>query len=516
MRRIVFLPAEHGIMNKWLRFSVYCFLLCLLSGVFAQEKIHYTITIPNPELKKFRVLIKVQGATQDRLKFVIPAWCPGFYLLLNYERDISEVRALDSKGLSLKVEKEGDRSWVVSAPDKTETTLEYEVAARDGGFGFFRCAMSEKNAFVSGPAAFMYLDGHKEKPTELRVFVPEGWKIATGMQKTDAPNVFTAKNYDEFIDSPVELGDLWMGEFKVGEVLFEVSIAGNLSEERRGRWMEQMKKVSETSIALMGSAPFKRYVYIIHVGGGGSFFGGLEHLYSTVLSMFPGAPSLAGLAAHELFHTWNVKHIRPFVLGPFDYTGPVRTKNLWFAEGVTEYYAKLIVARSGLHGETELLRELSGEISGLQNNPARLRVTLADSSYKVWEANNSIGYGGLNYYNKGCVVGLLLDLKIREVTKNKKSLDDVMRLMMTRYGLPKPGYAEDGILKACSEVAGTDLTEFYNRLVESIEELPYDEVLAAAGLMLEKGERRWTLKRAENPTPEQLVILEGWLKGKTN
>lgn len=491
-----------------------------MSGAQAQEKLFYTVSVPNPELKKFHVIVRVQGAKQEQLKFVIPAWCPGFYFLQSYEKGIENVLARDSKGNELPVtySEEKKREWVISKTDAVETILEYDVKCLDRGYGFFLCAMSEKYGFINGPACFMYLDGHKEKPAELTVYVPQGWKMATGMERTDKPNVFKAVNYDELIDSPIEMGELWMGEFKIGEALFEISIAGTVSESVQNHWMEELKKVSETAIKIMKGAPFKRYVYIIHATQPGSsmgFGGGLEHLYSTVLGVSSNSRSIAGLAAHELFHAWNVKRIRPAVLGPFDYTGPVRTNNLWFAEGVTEYYANLITTRAGLETHDDLLNALSGEITRLQNNPARARVTLAESSYKVWDGGMSIGYRGLDYYNKGCVAGLLMDLKLRAVTGNKKSLDDLMRVMMERYNLPKPGYPEDGILKVYSELAGQDMKAFYTQLVESLEELPYNEVLQAAGLELVEDGRRRTLKRIENPTPEQERILNGWLEGKT-
>jgi predicted metalloprotease with PDZ domain len=496
-------------------------LWMLIGGAQAQEKLLYTVSVPNPDLKKFHVIVRVQGTKQEQLKFVIPAWCPGFYFLQSYEKGIENVRAMDAKGNELPVSysEEKKREWVISKVDPTETVLEYDVKCLDRGYGFFLCAMGEKNGFINGPACFMYLDGHKEKPTELTVHVPGGWKIATGMERTDKPNVFRAINYDELIDSPIEMGELWIGEFKVGETLFEISIAGTVEESIRNRWMDELKKVSETAVRLMKGAPFKRYLYIIHATQPGSFMGfggGLEHLYSTVLGVTANSRSLAGLAAHELFHTWNVKRIRPAVLGPFDYTGPVYTNNLWFAEGVTEYYANLITARAGLDTHEELLSSLSGEITRLQNSPARSRVTLAESSYKVWDGGMSMGYRGLDYYNKGCVVGLLLDLKLRAVTGNKKSLDDLMLVMMERHNFPKAGYAEDGILKVYSELAKQDMKPFYTPLVESMDELPFNEVLQAAGLELVEEGRRRTLKRIENPTPEQKKILEGWLEGKTD
>lgn len=502
-------------MRFWHRLPCLIGFWIFLLLAYAQERLFYTVTIPNPALKRFHVIVRVQNSSAPSLQFTIPAWCPGYYVLLNYEQDIENVVATDSQGNLLKVTLIGKRTWRVSNPDPVETVLEYDVNCRDTGYGFFRCYMDENNAFINGPACFMYLEGHKEKPVTLTVHIPPNWQIATGLQRTDKPNVFTAANYDELIDCPLELGKFQRSTFQVQDTEFEVVITGT-PKAKVEKWLNELRKVSEAAIRLMKGAPFKRYVYLIHLvpaGGMASFMGGLEHLYSTVLSVHAGSESLAGLAAHELFHAWNVKRIRPAVLGPFDYTQPVRTNHLWFAEGVTEYYAHLIVVRAGLDTPQSLLRRMENEINQLQRTPARHKVSLAQSSYKVWEANNSSGYGGVNYYTKGCVVGFLMDIQLRVMTQNRKSLDDLMHLLMERYGLPKPGYPEDGIVQAYSELAGREMSRFYQRLVESTEELPYEEVLQGAGLQLVKENGHYRLKPLPNPTPEQKQVLEGWLHG---
>jgi predicted metalloprotease with PDZ domain len=241
-----------------------------------------------------------------------------------------------------------------------------------------------------------------------------------------------------------------------------------------------LKSMVSAEGQIMHGLPTTQYKFLFDVNGPG---GGLEHLNCTRIALPAGIPPpfLAPFAGHEAFHMWNVKRIRPFVLGPFDYIHPPVTRNLWFAEGVTEYYAYVASRRAGIMNEQQFLNHWKMVTRSFGRNPQRLKVSADDSSRRVWEAGNSSGYG-ISYYTKGELIGLCLDLKIRHVTQNRKSLDDVMRLLMSRNGLPKPGYGEDDIRNAVNEVAGTDLGAFYDLLARSTEEMPFAECLSYAGL----------------------------------
>lgn len=209
--------------------------------------------------------------------------------------------------------------------------------------------------------------------------------------------------------------------------------------------------------------------------------GGLEHRGSTTIAM-PNTSDLdlTTLAAHEFFHTWNVKNIRPKVLGPFDYTQKVRTGNLWFAEGVTDYYANLNAYRSGLRDVAWLYRTLGNEIAGLQRGKTRLTTTLEDACKQTWESGG-FGFADLDYYNKGCVAGFVFDAAIRGASN--KSLDDVMRSLYSKYRLPNSGYEEDGLRMEINSISGTDLSDVYTTTIRSTKEVPYD-VLSGIGLRL--------------------------------
>ncbi|MFI5387456.1 MAG: hypothetical protein ACHQ50_15215, partial [Fimbriimonadales bacterium] len=266
--------------------------------------------------------------------------------------------------------------------------------------------------------------------------------------------------------------------FEVVFVSTDQQYRPNLDEETA-----RLKAIALPALKMFGGASFKRYIFFIHLAIG-NFSGGLEHRACNVQAVRSTRPlDIDDLAAHEYFHAWNVKQIRPKILGPFDYTKEQRTANLWFAEGVTDYYAKITTYRSGLQDLNWLLRDLGSQVANLQHGTNRLRYTLADCSRLTWD-DSGFGYGDLSYYVKGLIVGWIFDAVIRDATEGEKSLDDVMKLMYKRYQLPQPGYEEGGVLAAINEVSGSDYTLLYNRMVNSTDELPY-EVLEKIGITVD-------------------------------
>jgi predicted metalloprotease with PDZ domain len=461
-------------------------LAALLPGLAAAD-VRYTLT-PEPAAKQVRISMTLEEA-KTREEFRIPAWCPGFYFLLNYHEKISDFRAVDPSGQELEVQhsKEGDpRAWYVVNPAGTPITVSYRVLGDDPGLGFFRVNVQPHTAFINGPAAFMYSPGHMTETARLKVDVPAGWQVATPMDVDKAPASYVAGGYDELIDHPIQVGKFERRSFTVEGIPFEavyVSPNQQYSPDLNAE-TERLRKLSIPAIKMMGGAPFKRYLYLIHLSIG-DFSGGLEHRAANVMAVSNRKNlGIDDLAAHEYFHAWNVKQIRPLPLGPFDYTRPVRTGNLWFSEGVTDYYSKLHTYQSGLGDVGWLFDDLSGQIASLERGRTRLTKTVEDASREAWE-NGGFGVGDLSYYTKGLILGLIFDATIRSNTNGRKSLDDVLRLMYTRHRLPKPGFAEDGVLATLNEVAGKDLTALYTKMARTTEPVPY-ELLSQIGLRLIK------------------------------
>lgn len=465
---------------KYLMKSLFATACCsLFLTAFASSEIQYELGV-DAAGRSVRVTITVEP-DGDVATFRIPAWCPGFYQIRRYEQAISDVKAVNQDGEVLTVTLADARSWSVPTGGNDRIIFSYRVAGSDPGLGFFGVSVQPTSAFVNGPAAFMYVDGRKEEACSLKMSPPKGWQIATAMDGKQGN--YKSGGYDELIDHPIELGHFKKFEFLVRGVPFEAvftSLDGrypDLSGE-----VAELKALSEPALRLFGGAPFKKYLFIVHLAVG-DFGGGLEHRASNVIATPNSDPiSLGNLASHEYFHAWNVKQIRPKALGPFDYQNKVRTRNLWFAEGVTDYFAHLMTYESGVESETWLLNSLSYQIDELQSSRTRLQKSLDQVCWDTWE-DSGFGFGDLSYYTKGLVVGLVFDAAIRDATDGKRSLDDVMRLLYERHRLPNPGYEEDGIRSAISEVAMKDLSSLYDLCVRSTKELPYG-LLDRIGLKL--------------------------------
>jgi len=484
-------------MRRWFFVITGVVLWYVLGTAWASvSKVSILVQLEDPSQNVLTMEYTLQGIDSDTLTIAIPTWTPGWYQTMPYSEGIRDLQAENERGEPLTVQSVNHYSWRVDTGGAQTVRLRYHVLARDEGMGFFGVAMGPHYAYINGAAAFVYEMDSKRAPHEVRFRLPVGWQVATAMDFAaqteqrpfgDVRDTFVAPNYDELIDNPIQMGRFEVREFRARNVPMRVVFAsetGNILCNME-RVTTDFQRIASAGIDLFGSAPFKRYLFIIHLSGRG-FGGGLEHLNSTVLNV-PDRRDLNinGLAAHEYFHAWNVKRIRPRVLGPFDYTQSVRTRALWWCEGVTDYYATVLLVRSGLIGDRAFWQEMEREILTLENNPARERIALEEASWNVWEGNG-MGYGGLSYYNKGKVVGFLLDVTIRGLTGNRKSLDDVMRFLMERYAYPKPGFEEDGILQAINRVVAQDLSALYRRMVASTEPLPYDEVLKYIGFRLER------------------------------
>ncbi|MDR3690690.1 MAG: hypothetical protein P4L46_15030 [Fimbriimonas sp.] len=445
---------------------------CLTS--VASATVHYKL-IPEPEARSIVVSITVDHPHQFET-FRIPGWSPGYYQMASYEKKVSDVRAADSQGNGLKVDNSDIRSWRVASNGASEETLSYRVLGDDPGLGFFAVNVQSDKAFMNGAAAFMYVDGRTTEDVDLTIKNRDGWDVATPMTP-GANGRFTAGGYDEFIDHPIQLGEFKRRTFTLSGIPFEVDFVAPENQVRcnMDAETERLKAVSAPALKLFHDAGFKKYYYIIHLEVG-NFSGGLEHRACNVQAVAnSGELHLDDLAAHEYFHAWNVKQIRPKVLGPFDYTQPQRTGNLWFSEGVTDYYAKLHTFQSGLRTEAWLQNEIADQIRQLQSGQTRKIKTVEEASRNCWE-QDGFGFGDLSFYTKGLLAGFLLDSAIIDATNGTKTLDDVMRTLFQRCRLPKPGFDEDELRTTINEVAGKDLSGLYNKIVRSTDEMPYSIV----------------------------------------
>jgi predicted metalloprotease with PDZ domain len=459
--------------------------LALVAARQADEprlEVSFLVDVTAPESERVPVSMTVTGAPGGEVDVAMPAWAPGAYRIVKYAKAVKNVRASAGKGIDVEVVPVDDQTWKVRTGAARAFTVSYELAVE-------RSRMDKDHCYLAGPDTYLYVVGRKEAPCSVRFRLPEGWRVGTGLEKKG--DAYVARDYDTFIDCPTELGKFELLEFTEDKALYQLVIhaAGPVDG---AKLVEMCRKIVKDQNRMFGGPPFERYVFLYHFRGGPGG-GGLEHLNSTNISLQYTAvraePLLAAsVTSHEYFHLWNVKRIRPFELGPFDYTKAVPCKALWLCEGVTSYFGDRTLARCGIWSEEKYLAHLADEIEIQQNNPDRKVTSVEKASQVIWTRTD---WPRVDYYNKGELLGLLIDLRIRTASGGEKSLDDVMRHLYDTYvvrpskegkGPIGVGFPEDGILKALHEVTGSDWKDFFARHVAGVEDLPYEEVLGAAGL----------------------------------
>lgn len=474
-------------------------LVLLLSPARAQDstprlEVAYEVDASKAGPGQVHVVMKVLHNTAETAEVSLPVWNPGSYRLQNHFRNVRNVTAHGSGPLG--VWPIDETTWRIPA-GRREFTVEYDVVVPKERF-------DADHFFFEGPSLYMYVVGHKDAPHRVKFKLPPDWKIATGLETKDS-EWWYARDYDTFIDCPSELGKFSHHEFEEDGALFQIAVHAAGRYDGEGL-VEMCRKIVKSQNAMFGGPPFKRYVFLFHFrnqpGGGG-----LEHLNSTNITLSYNYVknniwNAASITSHEYFHLWNVKRIRPKELGPFDYTGVVRSRHLWLCEGVTSYYGDLTLARAGIWPEKQYLEHLAEEIVSHNNNPDRKVTSVERASERVWDRQD---WPRVDYYNKGELLGMLFDLRIRTRSENGASFDDVMRHLYDTYvvkggGPIGVGFEQNGILKAINHVSKQDYTEFYKKYVQGTEDLPFEEVLTAAGL---------DVKLTVSRTPDLRLALRG-------
>ncbi len=468
-------------------------LLHLLLALATSDPIVYTLRAPAPETHQAQIEARIPCAGRASLELMLPAWSPGYYALGDYARDIQRISAHTNAGVALAVEHRKSNHWVVATQGAVAVVLEYELDCQSrfvtGSWVGTDCAV------INGPSTFITPVERDGCSYELDLELPAAWKesISSLDPAPDGkPNHYRAPDYDVLIDSPVVAGTLSLHEFEVGGTKHVLADFGALGAWDGAAVAATLARIVAEQRAFLGELPFKRYVFLNAMRGG---WGGLEHLNSTLLSSSPAPreplPSLDWwkYVSHEYFHAINVKRLRPLELGPFDYERLPSTPSLWISEGLTTYYGDLAVVRSGVGTLAEHLAGLSGNIRSVQTTPGRLVQTLAEASLTAGRTSSS-GVGGdpkttISYYEKGPVVGFLLDARIRRLTQEKKSLDNVLRLAYARYSGAK-GFTPAQFLACASEIAGADLADYFHELLETTHELDYTEALEWFGLRFDE------------------------------
>jgi predicted metalloprotease with PDZ domain len=473
----------------------------------APLQLEYLLLLTHPNLHLVSVEITAGKVAGDSLDFVMPAWSPGRYAIYNFAKNVQEFEALGATGQPLAWSSLDKQTWRVAAGRAGGTVrVRYRVFANDlnGSFSQF----DRTHANLNGPSIFMYVAGHKQDPLTLRVETPENWQLVSGFSEDSRARTFLAPNYDRLLDTPLEASaEIKLEQFQEQGKTIRVAVHSYGEEADTAKLVAGLKKIVGAEMAGMPRPDFAHYTFIFHFAPELTMGDGMEHLNSTQIMLRGSANNsreeALETAAHEFFHLWNVKRLRPAGLGPFDYTREVYTPSLWFAEGVTTYLAYLALLRSGLWTREEFLERLAEEIRAFEEAPGRTLMSAESSSFYAWfydrapqMQETNFANSTISYYNKGALLGMLLDLEIRSRTRGAKTLLDVLRLLYQRfyeapaasyYG-PGRGYEEPDILQAVNEVAGSDLVAFFENGARGVGPLPYDAALAAAGMTLRVSE----------------------------
>ncbi len=454
------------------------------------EPIRYTLRFPAPHTHYVEVEAVVPTGGQRAVELMMAVWTPGSYLIREYSRHVEAVAARTLAGAPLAVEKTQKNRWRLATGGADPVVVRYRVYCRE--MGVRNNWVDTEFAMLNGAPTFLTLVERGPRPHLVRLELPSTWSTTvTGLPRApgEGPHAYLAPDFDTLVDSPIVAGNPAIYEFQVDgkpHVLANVGEAGVWDGPRSAADLE---KIVREHRRMWGVLPYDRYVFLNMLTDAG---GGLEHKNSTLLMARRWATrtrrSYLGwlsLASHEYFHLWNVKRLRPVELGPFDYERELYTRSLWISEGFTDYYADLAVHRAGLSTRDEFLDALSRPIGELQATPGRRVQSVEQASFDAWikqyRPDENFANTAISYYTKGAVIAFLLDAKIRRATGGARSLDDVMRLAYSRYSGER-GFTPEEFRRTASEVAGVDLGPWFRTVLETTDELDYQEALDWFGL----------------------------------
>ncbi|MFD2556631.1 M61 family metallopeptidase [Sphingobacterium tabacisoli] len=505
-----------------IQFFLVPFLLLCNSLKAAVDTVSFYVGLEKAAAHVFEIKMTVPMETPNAiLDLGIPAWTPGYYQVLDFGKQVSDFRATDDKGRALQWQKTTQNSWRVAVDSAATVHVYYKIKA-DKSF-VANPYMDTSRAFIRPTGVFMYLIGKLENPVIVSIAENKFWPhIATGLPRL-SENSLLADNFDVLYDSPMLLGTLKeLPSFRVGGKEHRF-LGYGMKDFDGAALMRDLKSIVQIVTAIFDDIPYEDYTFI----GLGEGNGGIEQLNSTAIAftgegMDERSSRLRTLSfiAHEYFHHYNVKRIRPLELGPFDYSGVNRTDGLWLSEGLTVYYEGILLSRSGLITSEEFWYKWEQIIANYEMNPGRKKQSLAESSLCTWE-DGPFGRRGetISYYEKGPIIGMLLDMTIRSATSNMKSLDDVMcALYKVYYKEKQRGVTSKEVQLLCEEIAGVKLDEIFSYLYNT-NDIDYPKYFSKIGVCFERsvgsdGSIKVNLRPIEDNTVVQQKIWKS-LSGRT-
>lgn len=461
--------------------------------------VEYTVSMPEPSSHFFDVKIELKNLSASQknakhpsdIELIMPVWRPGRYLIFDFSSGVQEFTAADEKGKILNWIKSDKSTWRIERKSGNSVIVTYRVFAND--FMARTRGLDEKHAFINGASIFMFCPKFYDKPLTLKVIPYDNWHVTTGLENFNNDTfTFVAPNYDYFVDCPLEIGTQIDFDFDVEGRKHTISFFGDANYDKQ-KLIKDFTTIIKKNYEFWGSVPYKHYTFIVHCTPQSG--GGTEHINSTVVGIKPtafdteaGYESFLRLISHEFFHTWNVKQLKPKGLTPYNFTKENYTSELWIAEGGTSYYDGLMLVRTGQMSVDEFFKEITRGADDERRRPGNKIQSVAESSFdawvKFWKRSANSYNSESDYYAKGSYVSIVLDMEIRNASKNKHSLDDVFRYMYKKFPLDEKGYTNNDFRKACEKFADKKLKQFFDDYVYGVKPIEWEKYLLYAGLIL--------------------------------
>ncbi len=504
----------------------------LSSAQNSDSRMSYTVSMDQPASHYFKVEFRYEGISSESVDLKMPAWTPGYYMILDLAKNVVEFNTTDVAGKPLAWEKTAKNTWHVHTAGVKTLIANYYVFANRTSVA--EPYLAENRGFISPTGVFMHIGGLLNHSVTVTVKPFSDWKmISTGLDPIKGSvNTYTAADFDRLYDCPILVGNQEVLTFDYKGITHSIAIEKPGTSDRE-KIVADFKRIVEAGTSIIGEIPYKHYTFIIMEKGGG----GLEHLNSMAvfddMSNYQGTDKDRkglGFFAHEFFHLYNVKSIRPIVLGPFDYDKECITNMLWLSEGGTVYYEELILNRAGFLTRDGFLENAGKTIGTHENIVGHEFQSVAISSRDTWmlffNRNENAQSVTINYYNKGATLCMLLDLKIRNESKNQRSLDDVMRTLYQDFNNSQHrGFTDQEFREVCEKAAGCSLAEFFD-YVYTTNPVDYAKYLGYAGLNIDLtpqepaityldksiNKKSFKITPMADATVLQKKILEGWLR----
>lgn len=475
------------------------------------SQLAYRFDLTRPHTHLVGVELDVDTTQGCHLDLTLPAWLPGAYKIFDNARNLRGFEAINAEGAPLAWERVTWQTWRVHHLGQP-FTVRYQVFQNKPEI--HQGQLTAHGAFLNPGTLGLYVQGHQEDwPISLELKLPPDWRVVTALEDLGQDR-FRSEHYESFIDCPLMAGEPRVATFEQEGVAYEVAYQG-ASDWDPSRMVPLLRRVVGAASQLWGKPPLERYIFM-YLETDADFLNGLEHATSTIITGPVADPvrldGLLTISTHEFFHLWNVKRLRPVGFGPFDYTKEAHTTALWVAEGLTEYYTDLLLARAGLHPEDSYLAGIASYIEQLEAMPGRHNMSVEEASWTTWHFGDDRWNGALNYYVKGYLIGVALDLTLRQRSEGQVSLDDVMRDMWSRFGVEGINYTSEDMQAACERVLGQPMTHFWNTHLKGRTDFDWNEILAPVGLELVELDERAVLQITPRPA-EGGIRLDNVLAG---